>query len=186
MNDLDKTCTKCGETKPFYAFQEYVYHGIHGPVDKRTRRCRRCLSSLSLARRKRQRDRDPVAYREQMRVWRQQTGDARREQQAMYARLRYRRHTPDPIRRVTPCEQSDPDRPGLRRCKDCDVWKPLDAFIKNTNMPSGYQCQCRACRNEKHAARLRNEPAYAEYVRLRGKIGAAEAGRITRAKQRKP
>jgi hypothetical protein len=39
------------------------------------------------------------------------------------------------------------DRDGLRRCRDCAEWKPLDEFCSGVKRPSGKGSYCKSCFN---------------------------------------
>lgn len=53
------------------------------------------------------------------------------------------------------------DRDGLRRCRDCNEWKPLDQFHVNTRRPSGRGSYCQPCYNKRSIA------SYAKRVKER-------------------
>ncbi|GAA4710495.1 endonuclease VII domain-containing protein [Phytohabitans rumicis] len=44
------------------------------------------------------------------------------------------------------------DRDGLRRCRDCGEWKPLDVFCANPKRPDGKGSYCKPCFNERSKA----------------------------------
>lgn len=44
------------------------------------------------------------------------------------------------------------DEGGLRRCRDCNEWKPIDEFCAGTKRPSGYGSYCKPCYNERSKA----------------------------------
>ncbi|MGH3646200.1 MAG: endonuclease domain-containing protein [Micromonosporaceae bacterium] len=47
------------------------------------------------------------------------------------------------------------DRDGLRRCRDCDEWKPLDEFHASSRRPSGRGSYCKPCFNVRWKASAR-------------------------------
>ena len=53
------------------------------------------------------------------------------------------------------------DREGLRRCRDCGDWKPLDDFCANSRRPDGRGSYCKPCFNE------RSKASYARRVAAR-------------------
>lgn len=55
------------------------------------------------------------------------------------------------------------DRDGLRCCRDCSEWKPLDEFCANSQRPDGRGSYCKPCFN------LRSKASYAK--RLKEKRG---------------
>lgn len=44
------------------------------------------------------------------------------------------------------------DRDGLRRCRDCNEWKPLDEFHVSSRRPSGRGSYCKPCYNQRSIA----------------------------------
>jgi hypothetical protein len=44
------------------------------------------------------------------------------------------------------------DHDGLRRCRDCGEWKPLDDFCSNVKRPDGKGSYCKPCFNERSKA----------------------------------
>lgn len=51
------------------------------------------------------------------------------------------------------------DRDGLRRCRDCGAWKPLEQFHTSPRRPSGRGSYCQPCFN------VRSKASYANRVR---------------------
>lgn len=51
------------------------------------------------------------------------------------------------------------DRNGLRRCRDCGVWKPVEDFHTSPRRPSGRGSYCQPCFNE------RSKASYAKRVK---------------------
>lgn len=59
--------------------------------------------------------------------------------------------------------RANDDRDGLRRCRDCDVWKPLDQFQVNKRRPDGHGSYCKPCFN------ARTKASYAKRVAATGR-----------------
>lgn len=51
------------------------------------------------------------------------------------------------------------DQDGLRRCRDCGTWKPLDEFHANPRRPTGRGSYCQPCFN------TRSKASYAKRIR---------------------
>ncbi len=51
------------------------------------------------------------------------------------------------------------DRDGLRRCRDCDAWKPLAEFHTSPRRPSGRGSYCKPCFNKRSKTSYRKRAA---------------------------
>lgn len=67
----------------------------------------------------------------------------------------------------------DDDYDGLRRCRDCDEWKPLEHFQVNKRRPGGRGSYCKPCFN------ARTKASYAKRV-------AATTGRQVKSREKLP
>jgi hypothetical protein len=65
------------------------------------------------------------------------------------------------------------DRDGLRRCRDCELWKPLHEFCSSSKRPDGKGSYCKPCFN------VRSKASYAKRI-------ATQKGRAVREARQLP
>ncbi len=63
------------------------------------------------------------------------------------------------------------DRDGLRRCRDCDEWKPLEQFHASPRRPSGRGSYCKPCYNVRsRASSVKRAAAEGRVIKAREKL----------------
>lgn len=50
----------------------------------------------------------------------------------------------------------------FRKCRKCNIEKPINEFLKDNSLPSGYRCSCKECRNKKYIKKgpCKNNPGW--------------------------
>lgn len=123
---MDKTCSKCGETKPESAFYK------RAGTDKPTQPCKDCKAKATSERRAG----DPDARARQRAAtarWREAHPESSRQSSAESHRRNAGRVTKFPAEKV---------------CPGCDQTKPIDDFGKCARTRDGHQARCRKCQSK--------------------------------------